>query len=127
MRILTAAILMLAQTAAMGQATCWPAWSEVTGVRYHKSIADRVPVRIVGVGGELLLVAPYHVPPGAHRIVLESSRHGGFPGTIQYFELQLEPCYRYYLNAQFDGPVGPDWRLVVDATETIPNCPLPGI
>ena len=54
-------------------------------------------------------------------------RTGGFPGTIQYFEIELEPCYRYYLNAQFDGPVGADWRLVVDATETIPNCPLPGI
>jgi hypothetical protein len=127
MRVLTAAILMLAQTAAVGQATWWPAWSEVTGVRYQKSIADRWPARIVAVGGELLLVAPYRVPPGAHRIVLESPRHDGFPGTIQYFELRLEPCNRYYLNAQFDGPVGPNWRPVVDATETIPGCPLPGI
>jgi hypothetical protein len=127
MRVFSAAILMLVQTAALGQAMWWPAWSEVTGVRYHKSIADRLPTRIVGMEGELLLVAPYRVQPGAYRIVLESARHGGFPGTIQYFELKLEPCSRYYLNAQFDDPVGPDWRPVVDATETIPGCPLPGI
>ena len=50
-----------------------------------------------------------------------------FRASVDYFEIELEPCYRYNLNAQFDGPVGPDWRLVVDATETIPNCPLPGI
>ena len=50
-----------------------------------------------------------------------------FRASADYFEIELEPCYRDYLNAQFDGPVGPDWRPVVDATETIPNCPLPGI
>ena len=127
MRVLAATILMLAQTAAVGQVMWWPAWSEVTGVRYHKSIAGRLPARIIAVGGELLLVAPYRVSPGAQRIVLESARYGGFPGTIQYFELILEPCNRYYLNAQFDDPAGPDWHPVVDATETIPNCPLPGI
>ena len=126
MRYLIAAILLLTQTAAAEQAMWWPAWSEVTGVRYNKSIARRLPAHIVAVGSELLLVAPYHVSPGAHRIVLESPRYGDFPGTIQYLELEFEPCYRYYLNAQFDSPAGPDWRPIIDAIERIQHCPLPG-
>src|SRR5437764_1879548 len=35
-----------------------------------------------------------------------------FRASADYFEIELEPCYRDYLNAQFDGPVGPDWRVV---------------
>ena len=67
MRVLAATILMLAQTAAVGQVMWWPAWSEVTGVRYHKSIAGRLPARIVAVGGELLLVALRKSPDGDTR------------------------------------------------------------
>jgi len=125
MRVLFTVILLLAQSAAAEQATWWPAWSELTGVRYNKTIAGRFPARIIAVGGELLLVAPYHVSPGAHQIVLESP-YGGFPGRVQYLDLEFEPCYRYYLNAQFDSRDGPDWRPVVDAIERIRNCPLPG-
>jgi hypothetical protein len=126
MKSLTFAVLLLAPATALA-GMWWPAWSEVTGVRYRTTIAERWPSRIVAVGGELLLVAPYHVTPGLHRIVVESPRHDSFPGTLQTFELRLEPCVRYYINAQFDGPVGPGWRPVVDTTQTIPGCPLPGI
>jgi len=62
------------------------------------------------------------VAPGTYRVTVESPRHDGFPGTIRDFELRIEPCKRYYINAQFAGPVGPEWRPVVDEIESISGC-----
>jgi hypothetical protein len=36
----------------------------------------------------------------------------------------VEPCKRYYINAQFDNPVEPSWTPVVDHVETIAGCRL---
>ena len=36
--------------------------------------------------------------------------------------LDLEPCKRYYLNAQFDNPVERTWKPVVDYVEPIAGC-----
>ena len=66
--------------------------------------------------------APYKVAPGTYRLAVESPRHDGFPGTILEMTLNIEPCKRYYVNAQFAGPVGPDWRPVVDEVESIAGC-----
>ena len=38
--------------------------------------------------------------------------------------LDLEPCKRYYLNAQFANPVAPTWTPVVDYVEPIAGCKL---
>jgi hypothetical protein len=127
LRTMVALTCMLTPALAECQAVWWwPAWSEVTGTRYRNNIADRWPATILYVGGDLLLVSPYRVQPGAKRIVVQAPRHDGHPGTVLELEVKLEPCVRYYINAQFDGPVGPNWRPVVDSTEVIPGCPLPG-
>ena len=121
MRLRTIAAAALALIVA-GCQTWGPTWSEVTGVRYHRAIADRWPARIVAVGNDAVFQTPYKVAPGTYRLAVESPRHDGFPGTILEMTLNIEPCKRYYVNAQFGGPVGPDWRPVVDEVESIAGC-----
>jgi hypothetical protein len=121
MRLRTIAVAALALIGA-GCQTWGPTWSEVTGVRYHRAIADRWPARIVAVGNDAVFQTPYKVAPGTYRLAVESPRHDGFPGTILEMTLNIEPCKRYYVNAQFAGPVGPDWRPVVDEVESIAGC-----
>jgi hypothetical protein len=121
MRLRTIAAAALALIVA-GCQTWGPTWSEVTGVRYHRAIADRWPARIVAVGNDAVFQTPYKVAPGTYRLAVESPRHDGFPGTILEMTLNIEPCKRYYVNAQFAGPVGPDWRPLVDEVESIAGC-----
>jgi hypothetical protein len=101
-------------------------WSEITGERYNHTIADRWQARIVAVGGNGVFEIPYRALPGTYRIGVESPRHDGFTGTMLDMTLNVEPCKRYYINAQFAGPVGPDWSPVVDYTESIAGCQVGG-
>jgi hypothetical protein len=117
MRVLAAVVVALA-----GCQTWGPTWSEVTGVRYNRTIADRWPARIVAVGNNSVFTVPYKVAPGTYTIAVESPRHSGFAGTIQDMQLNIEPCKRYYLNAQFQDPVRPEWTPVVDEVESIVGC-----
>ena len=109
-----------------GCQTWGPTWSEVTGVRYNRTIADRWPARIVAVGSYSVFSLPWKVAPGTYPIEVESPRHGGFAGTQQTFVLTIEPCKRYYINSQFKDPVQPDWTPVVDEVEPIAGCRVTG-
>jgi hypothetical protein len=102
--------------------TWGPTWSEVTGVRYNRAIADRWPARIVAVGNTSVFSVPYKVAPGTYTVEVESPRHGGFAGTLQTMSLDIKPCLRYYINAQFRDPVQPEWTPVVDEAEPIAGC-----
>ena len=119
MQVLATAIVALAAT---GCQTWGPTWSEVTGVRYTRTIADRWPARIVAVGSDSMFTMPYKVAPGTYTIAVESPRHSGFAGSIQEMKLNIEPCKRYYVNAQFQDPVRPEWTPVVDEAEPIAGC-----
>jgi hypothetical protein len=37
-------------------------------------------------------------------------------------QLDIAPCKRYYLNAQFESGGGVDWKPVVDYVEPIAGC-----
>jgi hypothetical protein len=116
---------LAASALAMATVGCqsWgPAWSEVTGLRYHRAIAERLPATLVSVGNQPVFMTPFMVAPGTYRVTVESPRHDGFPGTVRDFELRIEPCRRYYINAQFAGPLGPEWRPVIDEIEPISGC-----
>jgi hypothetical protein len=123
MRTLAAAAMVLA---ASGCQTWGPTWSEVTGVRYNRAIADRWGARIVAVGTDSVFAVPYRVMPGTYTLAVESPRHSGFAGTIQDMKLAIEPCKRYYINAQFQDPVSPEWTPVVDEVEPIVGCRVTG-
>ena len=75
---------------------------------------------------EELKNVPYKVVPGTYTLAVESPRHSGFAGTIQDMKLTIEPCKRYYINAQFQDPVSPEWTPVVDEVEPIVGCRVTG-
>ena len=117
--MLGAAVLAITLTSCQ---TWGPTWSEVTGVRYNRTIIDRWPARIVAVGDSSVFTMPYKVAPGTYTVVVESPRHSGFAGTLQEMKLDIKPCLRYYINAQFRDPVQPEWTPVVDEAEPIAGC-----
>ena len=121
-RLAVAAVPMLLS----GCASLQMPYSEVTGERYHFAIVHRQAVDIVTIGGKSPWVsnAPYKVDPGTYRVVVESRHHHGFSGRQVAFELNIEPCKRYYLNAQFPSNLAADYVPVVDEVEPIAGCRL---
>ncbi len=42
---------------------------------------------------------------------------------MKEFTLDAQPCQRYYINAQFDGPLVPsEWKPIIDYVEPIAGC-----
>ena len=121
MKAITAGMLALL---ASGCATWGPTWSEVTGARYHHAIMDRRPALIEKIDGNSAFASyPIKLVPGKHEIVMQGPKPDWPGGTqLQAMTLDLEPCKRYYLNAQFDNPVQPRWTPVVDYVEPIAGC-----
>jgi hypothetical protein len=120
-------MLLIAPLALAGCQTIGPTWSELSGDRYYNTTTPDRRVGIIikvddrGAFGQ----RPIKVDPGPHRIVMESPNHGQFRGGDQReMTLNLEPCKRYFLNSQFNNPVTPDWKPVVDYVEPIAGCPM---
>ena len=115
---------MLPLLSATGCATYGPTWSEISGERYNVTILYRRPAIIEKIDGYSSYASyPIKVDPGAHEIVLGGPAPG-WPGgaALHTMTLTLAPCTRYYLNAQFDNNVSPDWKPVVDYSEPIAGC-----
>ena len=104
--------------------TVGPTWSELTGVRYHPAVVDRQGLMIVRVDGESTPIRiPIKIPPGQHEITVESLPHGHFrAGYQESLKLDVQPCRRYYINAQYRDPVQPRYTPVVDEVEPIAGC-----
>jgi len=120
MRSITAVLLL---STLAGCATYGPTWSEISGNRYHQTILNRAPALIEKVDGYSSYAQyPIKIEPGPHEIVLQgvSRWPGGVP--LQTMQLSLQPCKRYYLNAQFEAPGQPRWEPVVDYVEDIAGC-----
>jgi len=118
---------LAATTIAIAGCQTWgPTWSELSGDRYTAVAVDRRPAILISVGSESIgSVVPYRVAPGQYDVVVESPRHNQFRGSEKTIRLTIEPCRRYYINAQFEDPVRPDWTPVVDYVDTIPGCTVP--
>lgn len=117
----------LAAALAMAGCQTWgPTWSELSGARYSRVELDRRPAILIRVGDESIgSVMPYRVAPGTYRVVLQSPVHNGFRGSEQEMTFDIEPCRRYYINAQFDNPTTPAWKPVIDYVESIAGCKIP--
>lgn len=110
--------------AGAGCATYSPTWSEVTGERYNVTFLNRRPAVIEKVDGYSAYPSyPIKLDPGKHEIELGAPARG-FPGgaPLHSMTLNLEPCMRYYLNAQFPNRVEIKWQPVVDYVEPIAGC-----
>lgn len=99
-----------------------PTWSEVTGSRYHRTILNRRPAIIKSVDGKDYVDRILKIEPGKHEITVQSPRRKGFRGSDAQMQLDIAPCRRYYLNAQFESGVGVEWRPAVDYVEPIAGC-----
>ncbi|MEP7205691.1 MAG: hypothetical protein ABI920_02040 [Casimicrobiaceae bacterium] len=119
---------LLLPLALAGCQTIGPTWSELSGARFHMAVADRRPVMIVRVDNESTpLHGKVQIAPGRHEIVVESFRHGYFrSGYQEKLTLDVAPCRRYYINAQYRNSVQPRFEAVVDEVEPIAGC-RPGL
>ncbi len=125
MRTRTMAIVVAVLLVA-GCQTWGPTWSELSGARYTSVAPDRRAAILISVGSEAIgSVVPYRVAPGTYRVVVQSPVHNKFQGSEQEMTLAIEPCRRYYINAQFEDPVRPTWKPVIDYVEMIAGCKIP--
>jgi hypothetical protein len=112
-----------------GCATWGPTWSELTGQRFNVTDTNRRPAIIDRVDDRGAFTSPnmIRVEPGLRRLVVQGPAPG-WPGgpPLHVMMLQVEPCKRYYINAQFTSPIQREWTPVVDHVETIAGCQMPG-
>ncbi|HEY7943936.1 MAG TPA: hypothetical protein VIH15_05490 [Casimicrobiaceae bacterium] len=99
-----------------------PTWSEVTGSRYHRAILNRRPAIVKSVDGRDYLDRIVKIEPGKREITVQSPSRKGFRGSDAQMQLDIAPCKRYYLNAQFASGAGVEWKPVVDYVEPIAGC-----
>jgi len=131
--LFSAPLVALAGLAILSGCQTWgPTWSEVSGNRYNLTDYNRFGTGInlvdrnspgprVGYGH----YSYYKVEPGRHDIELVAINTT--PGWVtginrETMVIDLEPCKRYYLNAQFENRVLADWKPVVDYVEPIAGC-----
>jgi hypothetical protein len=113
---------------ATGCQTWGPTWSEVTGARYTRADLNRRPVELLRVGDQSVGFNEryFKVAPGTYRVEVQAPPRNRMSGSAMGFTLTLEPCRRYYINADFDNRVGPDWTPVIDYVEPIAGCTVTG-
>jgi hypothetical protein len=121
---------ILALTLALAGCQTWgPTWSEVTGNRFHRVEMNRMAATIERIDGTSAFPAgpnePIRIEPGKRVLTLGAVppslvTAGGW--QLQQWELNAEPCKRYYINAQWDSRIGSQWTPVIDEVETIAGC-----
>jgi len=114
-----ASMLLLA-----GCETWGPTWSEVSGARYyHRTELHRLPAVIAAIDDRgAFPTKPIKIEPGRHEIRLEGTLPGWHGATEETMVLTLEPCKRYYLNAQYANNIQPRFTPIVDYVEDIAGC-----
>jgi hypothetical protein len=120
---------LLAPTLLTSCQTWGPTWSEITGSRYNVTIVNRRPAIIDRVDDQGAFPNPnlIKVTPGEHRLVVQGPAPGWAGGPpLHVMMLNVEPCKRYYINAQFQSTIQQEWTPVVDYVESIGDCLVPG-
>ena len=83
---------------------------------------NRAPAIIKSVDGRNYTDRIVKIEPGKRMVVVQSPPRRGFQGSNKHMTMDIAPCKRYYINAQFDSSVGPEWKPVVAYVELIPGC-----
>ena len=71
---------------------------------------------------------PIWITPGKHRISATAvPLSGGWAGgtDLVEFELDAQPCKRYFIVARYENPLGPSWTPFVDEIQPIAGCRAP--
>ena len=101
-----------------------PTWSEVTGARYSRVTMNRSPAIIKSIDGRNYTTRVIKIEPGKRTVVVQAPPRQGLPGIDKNLPLDIAPCKRYYINAQFDSSVGPQWKPVIAYVERIAGCKI---
>jgi hypothetical protein len=110
-----------------GCQTWGPTWSEVSGAHYYDvTILNRRAAVIESIDGNSAYPTyPIKIAPGEHAFVIGSPQPGWpGPNLVAGFKVDMEPCKRYYINAQFTNPVNPTFVPVVAYVEDIAGCKI---
>jgi hypothetical protein len=100
-------------------------WSELTGGRIHRAKAYRESAVIVSVDGIDHDARLVKVAPGKRKVVVRSPYRAISGNVDRPLELDVAPCRRYYINAQFADAVTPGWEPVIARVEVISGCSTP--
>lgn len=130
-KILTAVPLTLL----LGACATWgPTWSEMTGQIYSLPTPNQnvAPAAIQNIDGNGAFPdapgAPIKVTPGKHTVVLAaiplSAGWTGGTGLVTT-EIEVAPCERVYINAQYDTRLGTQWKPFMGHQEMIAGCQVP--
>ena len=99
--------------------------SYLYGDRYHRAKLYTYPTRVTHIDGRSTMFNENPVPiePGEHVITLSAAPVRGFEQPeSRDIKLRIEPCKRYYLNAQYKNNIDIEWKPVVDYVEPIAGC-----
>ena len=119
-------VALFAAGAVWAQPPKWgPTWSEVSGERYSKVAKNTFGAIIKSVDGRHYTDRVVKVEPGTRRVVVQSPNRKGFRGSDHAIQLAIEPCVRYYINAEFETSVGAAWKPVIAYQERVPGCKIP--
>ena len=111
-----------------GCQTWGPTWSEVTGERYLITEMNTSNTIINTIDGSSPLItpgSPTRIDPGKHALALTAvPLSAGWAGgtNLAMFELNAEPCMRYYIGARFANPLGPTFQPYLNYAEPIAGC-----
>ncbi len=132
MKLRSTVVLALGIAGLSGCQTWGPTWSEISGSRYNVTDYNRFATAINAVDGSnpgprtgYRGRSYYKVDPGHHTIELQALNNTPYwvAGiNLKNAPLDVEPCKRYYLNANFENRLLTDWKPVVDYVEAIPGC-----
>ena len=109
-----------------GCQTWGPTWSEVSGSReFNQTTMYLKPAVISNIDGQSAYPTyPIRIEPGTHVVKIVGpypQPGGGFTDTIT---VNMEPCKRYYINAQFNNYVRPTFEPIIGHVEDIAGCPV---
>jgi hypothetical protein len=102
-----------------------PTWSELTGTRYSRTTLYREPAIIKSVDGRDYTTRVVKIEPGKHNVTVQSPTRKGFRGTDREMAMDIQPCKRYSINAQFKDGLTPEWNPVVAKVDNIAGCKTP--
>ena len=119
-------LLCMLPLALAGCQTWGPTWQRSDGSKWYapERSFSRRPAIIERVDGESpLRTAIVKVEPGRRELTLRGTDPGWVDGGGRNnFVIDIQPCKRYYVNAQYTSKASPDWKPVVDYVWDIAGC-----
>jgi len=107
-----------------GCQTWGPTWSEVSNRRYFDTTTMYLrPAIIESIDDRSAFPSmPIKVEPGRHLITVQGPYRQPGGGYLKTITVDMEPCKRYYIYAQFVNNVTPDFEPVVGYVEDLTGC-----